>query len=206
MINNFDIARQWMKFDSDDEFFFIQIIVRGKDGNKANGNNTNRTIKYYTVRSLNEFNMIEDEIKYLCSQFNARAYIHYSKRSFKQVGREMLRDVTDKLLSENWQGMKRSFQHCCGTCVPSRYKTYLVDIDYDMDITPRESHYELIEKCKDYINVHCENLADMDKIIAVIPTNSGYHLICKPFNTHKFHDWAPGIEVKTNSPTLLYKA
>ena len=118
----------------------------------------------------------------------------------------MLRDVTDKLLSENWQGMKRSFQHCCGVCVPSNRKTYLVDIDYDMDITPRESHYELIEKCKDYINVHCENLADMDKIIAVISTNSGYHLICKPFNVHKFHDWAPGIEVKTNSPTLLYKA
>ena len=93
-----------------------------------------------------------------------------------------------------------------GTCVPSKHKTYLVDIDYDMDITPRESHYELIEKCKDYINVHCENLADMDKIIAVIPTNSGYHLICKPFNARKFHDWAPGIEVKTNSPTLLYKA
>lgn len=206
MINNFDIARQWMKFDSDDEFFFIQVLVRGKDGNKANGNNTNRTIKYYTVRSLEEFNAIEEEIKYLCSQFNARAYIHYSKRSFKQVGREMLRDVTDKVLSENWQGMKRSFQHCCGTCVPSKHKTYLVDIDYDMDITPRESHYELIEKCKDYINVHCENLADMDKIIAVIPTNSGYHLICKPFNARKFHDWAPGIEVKTNSPTLLYKA
>ena len=206
MINNFDIARQWMKFDSDDEFFFIQVLVRGKDGNKANGNNTNRTVKYYTVRSLEEFNAIEEEIKYLCSQFNTRAYIHYSKRSFKQVGREMLRDVTDKLLSENWQGMKRSFQHCCGVCVPSNRKTYLVDIDYDMDITPRESHYELIEKCKDYINVHCENLADMDKIIAVIPTNSGYHLICKPFNVHKFHDWAPGIEVKTNSPTLLYKA
>lgn len=97
MIDNFDIARQWMKFDSDDEFFFIQVLVRGKDGNKANGNNTNRTIKYYTVRSLDEFNAIEQEIKYLCSQFNTRAYIHYSKRSFKQVGREMLRDVTDKL-------------------------------------------------------------------------------------------------------------
>ena len=66
MINNFDIARQWMKFDSDDEFFFIQVLVRGKDGNKANGNNTNRTIKYYTVRSLEEFNAIEEEIKYLC--------------------------------------------------------------------------------------------------------------------------------------------
>ena len=205
MVDNFNIVRQWMKFDSDDEFFFIRVLIRGKDGHLVNGNNVNRTIKYYTVRSLDEFNIIESEIKTLCKEFNARAYIHYSKRSFRQVGREMLRDITDKLLSENWQGMKSAFQHCCSKCVPKKYKTYLVDIDYDSD-EYRTCGDNLINLCKDYINTECENFADMDKIIDMIPTNSGYHLICKPFNVHKFHDWAPGIEVKTNSPTLLYKA
>ena len=205
MVDNFNIVRRWMKFDSDDEFFFIQVLIRGKDGHSANGNDANRTIKYYTVRSLNEFNIIEPEIKTLCKEFNARAYIHYSKRSFRQVGREMLRDITDKLLSENWQGMKCSFQHCCGACVPKKYKTYLVDIDYDSD-EYRTHGDDLINLCKDYINIHCENFADMDKIIDMIPTNNGCHLICKPFNVSKFKDWAPSIEVKTNSPTLLYKA
>ena len=205
MVDNFNIVRRWMKFDSDDEFFFIQVLIRSKDGHLTNENNTNRTIKYYTIRSLDEFNKIEPEIKTLCKEFGARAYIHYSKRSFRQVGREMIRDITDKLLSENWQGMKSSFQHCCGMCVPKKYKTYLVDIDYDSD-EYRTHGDNLINLCKDYINTECENFADVDKIIDMIPTNSGCHLICKPFNVSKFKDWTPSIEVKINSPTLLYKA
>lgn len=204
MVDNFDIARQWMKFDSDDEFFFIQVLIRGKDGHSANGNNANRTIKYYTVRSLDEFNKIEPEIKILCKEFGARAYIHYSKRSFKQVGREMLRDITDKLLSENWQGMKSSFQHCCGKCVPKKHKTYLVDIDYDSD-EYRTHGNDLIELCKNYINVECENCSDMDKIITTVPTNNGIHLICKPFSINRFcNEFC--VDVKQNAPTLLYKA
>lgn len=204
MINNFDIVRQWMKFDSDDEFFFIQVLVRGKDGHSANGNNANRTIKYYTVRSLDEFNAIEPEIKTLCKEFGARAYIHYTKRSFEMIGKEMLRVITDRLLSENWQGMKSAFQHCCSKCVPKKYKTYLVDIDYDSD--EYQTHGDdLIDLCKDYINEECENCSDMDKIITTVPTNNGMHLICKPFNTKQFCIQFD-VDVKQNAPTLLYKA
>jgi len=204
MVNNFDIVRQWMKFDSDDEFFFIQVLVRGKDGHSANGNNANRTIKYYTVRSLDEFNAIEPEIKTLCKEFGARAYIHYTKRSFEMIGKEMLRVITDRLLSENWQGMKSAFQHCCSKCVPKKYKTYLVDIDYDSD--EYQTHGDdLIDLCKDYINEECENCSDMDKIITTVPTNNGMHLICKPFNTKQFSIQFD-VDVKQNAPTLLYKA
>lgn len=204
MVNNFDIVRQWMKFDSDDEFFFIQVLVRGKDGHSANGNNANRTIKYYTVRSLDEFNAIEPEIKTLCKEFGARAYIHYTKRSFEMIGKEMLRVITDRLLSENWQGMKSAFQHCCSKCVPKKYKTYLVDIDYDSDEYQIHGD-DLIDLCKDYINEECENCSDMDKIITTVPTNNGMHLICKPFNIKQFCDEFY-VDVKQNAPTLLYKA
>lgn len=204
MVNNFDIVRQWMKFDSDDEFFFIQVLVRGKDGHSANGNNANRTIKYYTVRSLDEFNAIEPEIKTLCKEFGARAYIHYTKRSFKMIGKEMLRVITDRLLSENWQGMKSAFQHCCSKCVSKKYKTYLVDIDYDSDEYQIHGD-DLVDLCKDYINEECDNCSDMDKIIITVPTNNGMHLICKPFNTKQFCDEFY-VDVKQNAPTLLYKA
>lgn len=204
MVDNFNIARQWMKFDSDDEFFFIQVLIRGKDGHSANGNNSNRTIKYYTVRSLDEFNTIESEIKTLCNEFGARAYIHYTKRSFEMIGKEMLRVVTDRLLSENWQGMKSAFQHCCSKCVPKKYKTYLVDIDYDSD-EYRIHGDDLVDLCKDYINEECENCVDMNKIITTVPTNNGMHLICKPFDINQFCDEFY-IDVKQNAPTLLYKS
>lgn len=116
----------------------------------------------------------------------------------------MLRVITDRLLSENWQGMKSAFQHCCSKCVPKKYKTYLVDIDYDSD--EYQTHGDdLIDLCKDYINEECENCSDMDKIITTVPTNNGIHLICKPFNTKQFCDEFY-VDVKQNAPTLLYKA
>lgn len=205
MIDNFDKARQWMIFDSEDEFFFIQVLVRGKDGHKANKNNTNRTIKYYTVRSLDEFNMVEPEIKTLCKEFNARAYIHYTKRSFEQIGREMLRVVTDRLLDGNWQGMKSAFQHCCGKCFPKKNKTYLVDIDF-IDAFTDEENWKVVQHCKDYINNICDDLKDPSKVLEVVKTNGGAHLICKPFNLIKFTQEFFPMDVKQNAPTLLYKS
>ena len=205
MLNNFELIKKKLIFEDFGDFYYLQIFQRKKDGNVVHSSSQVRLIKSYYIRSIEDFINKQQEIISLCEKFNARAYIHYSKRSFRQVGRGMLRDITDKLLSENWQGMKSSFQHCCGMCVSKKYKTYLVDIDYDSD-EYRTHGDDLINLCKDYINTECENFADMDKIIDMIPTNNGCHLICKPFNVSKFKDWAPSIEVKTNSPTLLYKA
>ena len=35
----------------EDTFFFVQILVRGKDGHHVSGNNKNRLVKYYTITS-----------------------------------------------------------------------------------------------------------------------------------------------------------
>jgi hypothetical protein len=205
MVNNFDKAASWMYNMDEDEFFYVQVLVRGKDGHNANGNNTNRCIKYYTIRSFNEFEFARYEIKTLCDQFNARAYIHYGKRSFEQIGKEMLRTVTDRLISENWQGMKSAFQHCCGKCVLKKNKYYIVDVDW-FDNEDQEDKDARLLRYKNFINFSCENIQDTNKVLEIIPTNNGCHLICKPFNINKFKNKFPDIDIKQDSPTLLYKA
>ena len=80
------------------EFYFLQILIRGKDGHTeqgVNGNNKNRVIKIYTIRSKEELDKVEPDIKKLCSVFNARAYIHPTKRSFKDVAVETLKVFSD---------------------------------------------------------------------------------------------------------------
>jgi hypothetical protein len=203
MRDNFDRFRNILTFENEDEFYFIQVLVRGKDGNKANGNNKNRTIKYYTIKSMKEFDACETEIKYLCDTFNARAYIHYSKRSYEAVAKEMLRHVTDVFLCGNYLGMKGAFQHACGKTVKKEHKTYLVDIDFNPELTI-EDNWTFVWTCKDCINNICENTNDQFKVLDVIPSNSGVHLICKPFNIKKLTDNF-NVEVKQNAPTLLYK-
>ena len=51
IINNFNLLADKL-FQTpleDGEFYFVQVLVRGKDGNNVNGNNKNRLIRYYCV-------------------------------------------------------------------------------------------------------------------------------------------------------------
>lgn len=49
-IDNFDLIEENLKFESNDDFYFLQVIQRKKDGNvTGRGNNGARLIKaYYT--------------------------------------------------------------------------------------------------------------------------------------------------------------
>ena len=78
IVDNFKLIRDYLTFNNQDEFYFLQILIRGKDGHTeqgVNGNNKNRVIKIYTIRSKEELDKVEPDIKKLCSVFNARAYI-----------------------------------------------------------------------------------------------------------------------------------
>lgn len=195
LVDNFSVFRTHMQFDSADEFYFLQVITRPKDGHKIHGNNINRTLKFYTIRSIEEFDRVESEVKALCKEFNARAYIHYTKRLFSQVAKLMLPKVTEQYIDGNFQGMKGAFQDSCGKSVVKKYKTYLVDID-SKDQVLIQSIISTINKCFPL---------GVDKIITMFETSSGYHLITKPFHVEKFNEFYPQIDVHLNNPTLLYR-
>lgn len=193
--DNFKLFYNIMTFNSDDEFYFVQILVRPKDGNKsASGNNKNRLVKYYTIRSIEELQKYEKEIKGICELCNARAYIHPTKRSFASVAKEMILCTTAMYCAENFKGMKSIFSTACGRSFISKDKKYVVDIDGD----------ELdVKDIKVHIENYCEPL-NKNKVLYEVPTLNGIHLICAPFNVAKFREKYPSIDLHTNNPTLLY--
>jgi hypothetical protein len=73
-------------------------------------------------------------------------------------------------------------------------KKWLIDVD-DMEFPSPLMMAHIEHNCKPY---------DPDKIIGVIKTLNGCHLITKPFNIVQFREKYPDVEVKKNSPTLLY--
>ena len=84
MVDNFALIRNFMKFEDPDQFYFLQIIQRKKDGPGPNGsvlgtNNTSRSIKTYCITSKEMLDRIEIEVKHLCEYFNARAYLSRKK-------------------------------------------------------------------------------------------------------------------------------
>lgn len=198
IIDNFDLFRSIMKFNSSDEFYFIQILIRGKDGHTepgVNGSNKNRLIKIYTIKSVEHLTKVEQEIKAICKAVNGRAYIYPTKRSFREVANEMFKTFTETYISQNDIGLKRCYSTACGKSYISKDKKYIVDLDGD-DV------YKL-NKIVDFIENECEPI-DTLKLQYIVPTAHGKHLICKAFNTTKFGIQYPSIDVHKNNPTLLY--
>jgi hypothetical protein len=198
IVDNFNLFKEVMEFDNEDEFYFVQILIRGKDGHTeqgVNGNNKNRLVKYYTIRSVDELCKKEEEIKSICKALNARAYIHPTKRSFSEVADTTLRVTTDMYLSgKNIVGLKGAYSTACGKSFITKDKKFVVDIDdYDKNIVD----------ILNYIEIWCDPKAEA-KFVYKVPTAHGIHLITKPFNTQAFSEKYPDIDVHKNNPTLLY--
>lgn len=198
LVNNFNLFKEIMEFNNEDEFYFVQILIRGKDGHTEqgiNGNNKNRLIKYYTIRSAEELSKKEDEIKSICKALNARAYIHPTKRSFSEVADTTLRVTTDMYLSgKNIVGLKGAYSTACGKSFISKDKKFVIDIDGDD---------KNIVDIVNYVELWCDPKAEA-KFLYKVPTAHGIHLITKPFNTQAFFEKYPDIDVHKNNPTLLY--
>ena len=80
-VDNFELIRRFMHFESTDQFYFMQILQRKKDGPGPNGivcgtNNKARAIKSYCITSVEMLDRISIEVKHLCEYFNARAYLY----------------------------------------------------------------------------------------------------------------------------------
>lgn len=215
-VNNFDLIKNHLTFDSPDDFYFVQVFVRGKDGRTANvdggpmnSNNKNRMVRIWTIRSLDEFEHAKYDIISIANSVGGRAYIHPTKRSFKDVARECLRLSTETYLSENYDGMKTAYARACGVSYNKKDKKFLVDIDWD-DFAEEIATYlykgreDLLNNVRMFIDSQCEPYEGESKILYEVPTLHGIHLITKPFNVKKFHDRFPKIVVHKNNPTLLY--
>ena len=64
MIDNFELIKSLLTFDSDDIYYHLQILRRGKDHPELPS--ANRVIKPYFICSLESLDYIEEEIKKLC--------------------------------------------------------------------------------------------------------------------------------------------
>lgn len=81
-IDNFDLVKRVMNYQSDDDVYFVQIIRRKKDNpNMYFAHNACDYLTYYLFDSIEEFENKKEEIKTICKKTNSRAYIYLNKRS-----------------------------------------------------------------------------------------------------------------------------
>lgn len=202
IVDNFKLLREFMQFDSEDQFYFLQILQRKKDGPGPNGtvsgtNNKARAIKSYCVTSVEMLDRIEIEVKHLCEYFNARAYFYPARRSFQKVALKNMVDLANNIACGNFSHAKTDYWSACGQT--SIEKFYLVDID--------ENHFnpDDLLKIREFIEYEVNSGAEPGTRIKLkVPTKHGMHFICSPFDVNTFSKAWPDIDVHKSNPTVLF--
>lgn len=199
-VNNISKIRDLLKFNEKDDYYFIQLIQRRKDnlGMECDA----RGIKSYYVSSLRLFDSLIPEIKKLSYLLNARVYIHINPRNYRYTSIKVATSLMERCNSNDLIGCHTVFDR-----VSSKYskpgirnsKLWVVDVD---DINIPGGIDELVKS----INEKCSPSGD--KVIDVLPTVSGTHIITRPFNSYEFREIYPDSNMvelsKSEKPTLLY--
>lgn len=189
MIDNLNQVIPLLSFESADDFYYLQILQRKKDNPK---NTHTKVVKNYFIKSVEELTDKYEEIKILCSSFNARAMLRLNKRSFEKIALLNLRASVDLLIGANYTKARSSYDHTVGVGHSINNKKWLVDID---EVSPKKS-ISVINTIRPY--------EVKNKVIAELPTKNGVHLVTTPFDLKTFKNLNPGVSVHKDSPINLY--
>lgn len=198
MVNNKSLIEPLLVFPKkDDSFYFIQILQRKKD-NPELGNNS-RVIKTYYIKSIEHLNFHWEEMIKLAELFNARVSINLNPRSFEKAGFQLMSKVAHQMENKDFNHIYKAYESICGNYHSEMDKRWLIDID---------------EKSEDVVKLVSEEVAKLQseigdersqnhKILAVLPTMAGFHIITNPFRVDLFQK-SFKYDLHKNNPTLLY--
>lgn len=205
MVYNFGFVKDFMNFDSEDDFYFLQILQRRKDdqlGKVSPPDKPSKLIKVYSIRSVEHLMEKKEEIIEICNIFGARAQLHVNKRGFKKCAYATLNRLSDALYHEDFAKARDAYNSACGKSSneDKTTKKWVIDIDAD-EIDATVDEYS--KKCMDTVTDLKPNPGE-DKVISSVASKNGAHIITRPFDLKEFKEVFPSIEIKKDSFTNLY--
>lgn len=192
MVDNFSQISALLTFESEDDFYFCQILKRKKDNPTAEGLSNSHVVKTYYLKCIEDLNKDKGEMICLAEYHNARVCINLNKRSFERVCYHTLKSITDHIINKDFSNVKKAYNSMCGGYTSEKDKKWIVDID----IKGRSAN--LVLKFIDALR------PEGDKLVSIIETKNGVHLITKPFDVQAFKAVYPNIDIQKNNPTILY--
>ena len=194
MIDNIDKIKSLLNFESEGDFYMLYVLKRKKDQPESERDNHQsvRTIKTYTISSLEYLDKRYEEIKMLCEVFKARGYIHVQRQNHRDISLSMLVELAHRI-KDGIIHQKGLFDSVVGQ-IPTTEKRWIVDLD--------TKEVAVINQIISFL----DGLAPIGvpKLIAEIPTKNGVHLITNKFDLNSFSKVYPSIDVQKKNPTLLY--
>lgn len=200
MIDNVEQIKPLLNFENEGDFYMLYIFKRKKDQTTDKSNHQSvRTIKTYCIESVDYLEKRYDEIKQLCEMFKARAYIHVQKQNHHDVSLNMM-----VALAERIRNGQHKQQHLFDSVVgqlKTLEKRWIIDIDdISVDGFVHDNYYISMRNFITELQKEAGKNTEMN----FIRTKSGFHIITTPFNTMKFKERYPDVDIQKKNPTLLY--
>lgn len=193
MIDILNNIKDFIVFEDNDDFYYLQILQRKKENPQLGSNS--RVIKNYYINSLEYLEEHYSEIKKLCKLFNARAMLRLNKRSKRKVAFKTMQNIANSMANQEYEFVRRSYDRACGNGHNDKNKKWILDIDEKWDIVILRS----------FINRLWNNYEPIgNKVYITLPTKNGIHIITKPFNLQKFKQDYPDIDVHKDNPINLF--
>lgn len=202
MINNIEIIKPFLIFNSPDDFYVIEIIKRRKENPTLETGSMH--VNNYFITSMKELDKYMPDIKAICDATNSRAYINLNSRSFKMVALHLNKKMGEILINGDYQYARKAYISEVHSHTNQKDKLWVVDVDWVDIISPTNKNGKYIYSEMESEILKLQEDTGVEPFIVKVPTKNGVHLISKGFNLKKFSEKFPLIDVHKNSPTLLY--
>lgn len=186
-----------------DKYYVIELMRRGKDNPDLPA--ANYHFKNYYIYSWKDFYRYKDEIINICNLLKLRAYGSVNYKLMSQVTLDTLAELSRRVALHDFKKPYSIFESCSGKYVSAGNHLWIVDVD-------GEHSHSAILNLKWYINKMKSGYTS--NVIYTMPTKSGVHLICRPFNLQDFNynfknvlgdQFSEIPDVKKNHLTLIYE-
>ena len=211
MTNNFQVISDFLteQFSSlngddclvkDDIFYNVALIGRKKDNALVDGK-----VKSYTIDTVCNLDKYKQEIITICDALKVRAYISVNYKSHRQVALNVMVEIANYSLQDYFKSSRGLYDSVVAKFVDHKKQLWIIDVDKD------DSFGKSVDELTDLYIKTIESCKPYKKIVTVIPTKSGKHIITHPFDASEFYLKIGELVklgsnlIKKNDVTLLYE-
>lgn len=200
MVDNFEKLNSILEFESEDDFYMLQVMKRRKENPEMDKNSV--ALKTVYLHRKDQLLELKNDLVELADKKNARIYLNPNRKSFKKCTLACLKEFADRISNENFYKPYKIFDSVAGAA-GSKNAIWVIDIDWD-EVTEQ---FGDIERSV-FVNDVCEFINSLkpdieNKVKLVNETKNGTHILTSPFNMYDFMQRYK-IQVHKNNPTLVY--
>lgn len=203
-IDNFEQIENLLTFNNEDEFYMLQLLKRKKENPNMKGDS--QPIKTVYLHRKGQLLELKEDLVFLANYTNSRIYLNPNVKSFKKCTCLCLAEMAKRIANDDFHKPYKVFDSVAGSAGACRDTRWVLDVDW-VDCLDSEYVYYIPEREK-FVEKLREAISNIqpigDKLMAIIETKNGVHLIVKPFNPNEFAKLYPKVSIHKNNPTLVY--